>query len=74
MSKFMNFLKAQDVFGEPVTLNYQGESTYKTWLGALVTLALKIFILIFATTEVIKLANYEDPQITQVSSHFKNYI
>lgn len=40
MSKFMKFLKAQDAFGEPVTLKFLGEATYKTWLGALVTLAL----------------------------------
>ena len=72
MSKFLNFLKAQDVFGEPVTLNYEGESTYKTWIGALVTLALKCFILVFATTEIIKLANYEDAKITQVSQQHDN--
>ena len=71
MSKFLSFLKSQDVFGEPVTLNYNGESTYKTWIGALVTLILKSFILVFATTEIIGLFNYKDPKITQVSiSHF----
>ena len=68
--KFTKFLKAQDVFGEPVTLNYNGESSYKTLLGALVTLILKSFILVFATTEIIGLISYKDPKITQVSFLF----
>ena len=58
MSKFLKFLQSQDVFGEPVTLNYNGDSTYKTCLGAIATLMLKVFILIFATTEIIGLVNY----------------
>ena len=67
MSKFLSFFKNQDVFGEPVTVNYNGESTYKTWIGALGSLSIKIFIAIFAATQVIDLFNYKDPQITQVS-------
>lgn len=38
------------------------------------TLALKSFILIFATTEIIKLANYGDPIITQVSFSTTSYL
>ena len=70
MSKFLNFLKSQDAFGEPVGLNYRGESTFKTWIGALGSMSIKIFIMIFAATQVIDLFNYQDPQITQVSASF----
>ena len=67
MSSFLPFLKNQDVFGEPVTVNYNGDATFKTWIGALSSIAIKTFIIIFATTQVIDLFNYQDPQITQVS-------
>ena len=50
MMKFVKFFKAQDVFGDPVTLNYNGVTQYKTWVGAIATLSIKIFILIFAST------------------------
>ena len=58
MSKFLNFLKSQDVFREPVALNYRGESTFKTWIGALGSMSIKIFIIFFATTQVVDLFNY----------------
>ena len=37
-----------DTFGEPVKLNYRGKQTYKTFCGALLTLALRFFLIAFA--------------------------
>ncbi len=54
-----------DVFGEPITINYKGEATFKTCLGALATIGLKIFVLVFAVTQLLALTHYKDPDITQ---------
>ena len=61
----MNYLISLDSFGEPVSVNYNGESTFKTWIGAFATIVLKSFILVFALTELIALFSYKDPVITQ---------
>ena len=45
---FVNFLKSFDVFGEPVSLNYKGGTTFKTCLGAFFSIIIKIFLLIYA--------------------------
>ena len=44
MSKFLKYLVSLDAFGEPVTLNYRGESTFKTGLGSFFTVVLRAFI------------------------------
>ena len=64
---FRNFLISFDVFGEPVSLNYDGDSTYKTVIGAIFSLVIKSFLLIYATQQLVALANYEDSQLTIVS-------
>ena len=61
------FLVSFDVFGEPVGLNYKGERTYKTAVGAFFTICLKILIFVIATTGFLDLVSYRDPVITQVS-------
>ena len=65
MQKFVNYFVSYDAYGEPVQLSYRGDSTYKTPLGACLTLAMQGFMLIFIVTGVIALVNYEGPQITQ---------
>ena len=45
MLKFLSYLVSLDAFGEPVTLNYRGESTFKTAVGAFFTISLRVFIL-----------------------------
>ena len=46
-------------------MSYKGDSTYKTCLGALMTLCMKVFMLFFFITKTIDLVNYQGPQITQ---------
>ena len=47
MFKFLTYLVSLDAFGEPVTLNYRGESTFKTGLGSFFTIGLRAFILTY---------------------------
>ena len=47
---FWKWIRSFDTFGEPVVLNYDGDATYKTGLGALMTIAIKTFLLVFALT------------------------
>ena len=42
-----SLLQKWDSFGEPVTLNYQGDSAFKTSLGACFSIGLKIFMLVY---------------------------
>ena len=67
MGKLCKFLKSQDAFGSAVALNYDGEATYKTGLGALMTIAIKTFLLVFAATQTLALFGCKDPVISQVS-------
>ena len=44
MFNFITYLTSLDAFGEPVTLNYRGESSFKTGVGAFFTIVLRAFI------------------------------
>ena len=68
LSKRLNQLCVSfDAFGEPISVNYKGDTSYKTALGALCTIVIKTFILVFTIEQLIALAGYQDPQIVQVS-------
>ena len=71
MKVIQAFLKGQDAFGQPVTINYRGDAVYKTALGGVLTVAQRIFILIVATIGVIDLFSYKDPNITQYKIYDK---
>ena len=58
MFSFINYLVSLDTFGEPVTLNYKGSSTFKTGVGAFFTLVLRAFILIYGIKTFIEVIRY----------------
>ena len=64
MFKFIDFIRSLDKFGEPISLNYKGETSFKTVLGATFSIALNLFIMVYAFGQILVLANYEDPQIS----------
>ena len=66
MSLFIRKFICLDTFGEPVTVNFKGDSTFKTFIGAFCTICLYGFILAFTTISIIDVMQYRDPQITQV--------
>ena len=67
MTTILTFLKGQDAFGEPVRINYKGDTEYKTMWGATLTLLHGIFILAVTIIGVIDLVGYENPTISSVS-------
>ena len=64
---FKNFVRSFDSFGEKVTLNYNGDAAFRTMIGALFSILIKVFLLIYSVQQIIQLINYEDPQVTIVS-------
>ena len=68
---FKTMFVSLDAFGEKVSLNYQGESSYKTLVGAFLTLVLRAFMFVYAAQQILNLSNYNDPQILQVSTNSK---
>ena len=45
MNKVSSFFKSFDVFGEQISLNYRGDSSYRTSVGAFFSIVMKSFIL-----------------------------
>ena len=68
---FKTMFVSLDAFGEKVSLNYQGESSYKTLVGAFLTLVLRAFMFVYGVQQILNLSNYNDPQILQVSTNSK---
>ena len=58
MGKFYDYFKSFDSFGEPISLNYKGDSAYSTGLGALFSIAIQVFILIFAAFSLVEVSQY----------------
>ena len=65
MSYFVNWFKAFDGYGEPVSVTYKGDTTYKTPGGALLTLAMRSFMLLFSVFGIFELFSYKNPQVNQ---------
>lgn len=47
MSRFRNFLKNTDLFGKRVYLTHDGNETFNTWCGGVVSLVFYIALLIY---------------------------
>ena len=67
MGSLLGRVRSFDIFGEPVGLNYKGDSNFKTLLGAFFSILLQSFILFFTLGEFLDLIDHNNPQITQVS-------
>ena len=61
MPSFQNWFKSFDGYGEPITVTYKGETTYKTLGGALLTIAMRSFMLLFTVFGVLGLFSYDRP-------------
>ena len=60
-SRIVSYFRSLDQFGEPVALNYKGESHFKTGIGAIFSIALGSFMLILTILGTIDLIQYKDP-------------
>ena len=47
LKRFGQFLKNQDIYGHRIGVHYRGASAYKTRLGALVTFATRLLMLLY---------------------------
>ena len=44
MGNVVDTVKSRDIYGRPITLNYQGDDTYKTFPGGILSLGLLLFL------------------------------
>ena len=61
---FLKFFLARDMLGHPITINYKGEDTYKTKIGAFLSIGVQVMVLIFLTMKMIALIDMSDPYIS----------
>ena len=54
-----------DAYGQPIGVNYKGETTFKTGFGAVWTLLVCSFLLLWGINAVLGLLTYQNPAITQ---------
>ena len=65
MPAFLDWFVSLDGYGEPVSVSYKGDSSYKTLIGALLTVGMRSFMLFFTLLAVFELLDYKNPQINQ---------
>ena len=46
MGKFSDFITSFDIFGHPVGVNYKGEDTFKTRVGAFCTIGMYVLTIL----------------------------
>jgi len=73
MTQILRYLRSFDSFGEPVSINYKGDSSFKTSIGAFFSIVLKALVLTFALLSLLDLFAYKNPQIIQVSQTLNNF-
>ena len=61
MSKFKDYLKSWDQFGNATTMNYKGDRTYKTSGGAFFSIGIQTFLLVFGLFALMEVMAYQDP-------------
>ncbi len=69
--KFSKMIRSFDKFGESPKLLYKGEDQYKTKLGGFVSIAIAIFVMVFAGVKLNRLVNKDSPD-TWVNDSFVN--
>ena len=68
----MNRIKSFDRFGEPITVNYQGEGDFKTIGGACISILVSLLVLVFAFVSAEQLILRRDPNIS-TTAEYSNY-
>jgi hypothetical protein len=65
MKKILNKIKTIDLFGKPISLNYKGQDTYQTKLGAFFSLVFMILMAVIGIGRFDKLIKLKNPNIIQ---------
>ena len=58
LERFKKLVKDQDKFGHTMALNYEDAESYSTWIGALLSIAYLIFIMIITLFGVVDVMSY----------------
>ena len=61
--KAIGKLRGCDKFGAQVSLNFKGETEYRTVCGGLFSLALRVLILAFFCMQLVAVIEFSDPDI-----------
>ena len=67
MGKFLSRVRDFDSFGRAISINYRGDSLYRTLPGAFLTIIFKVLILVFTILSVLELLAHSNPNVSQVS-------
>jgi hypothetical protein len=60
--KFFGMMREQDVFGEKVQLTFKGKKSYKTTVGAVASIMIKIVLVFFIAYEFYSIITRKHPQ------------
>ena len=64
MGKLTDKFIGLDQYGEPITLNYRGDSTYKTRFGATLSLITIFLLIVFTYKNGLKLVLRQSPNVS----------
>ena len=60
----LRLIRSLDMFGVPISLKMNGETTFATTGGGLLSMALRVFFMSFFLMQLIAVLEYTDPQIS----------
>ena len=63
MNGILNFITGRDQFSSPISVNYNGNDTYGTKLGGILTLGVQVVSFAFLVQTLIDLVQMNDPTI-----------
>ena len=65
LGKVFDYVKDQDIFGQPIPLNYDGDDTFKTLPGGILSVVLLFFIVAYTSLKFNAMIRHEDWSLTQ---------
>ena len=65
--KVIKMLRNLDDFGHPVNVSFKGEESYKSPLGGILTIAVRLLTLVIVYKAVAEVFNMEDPVIKSIA-------
>ena len=64
-NKFYGYIKSQDMYGQPINLNYEGEDSFKTFPGGILSLFLTVLIVFYGILKFKYMLNIESWSLVQ---------
>ena len=73
-SFFCNSLKSVDIFGEQIEFTFNGDTRFKTWIGASISCFMCTFFIIFLALRTTKLVSNDDPFFSMTTMYSKDEV